>query len=171
VADLGLTADYAREKFESDEPREYDPVVAEKFLTVLVNVDDIFKQHRANLSGDAGQVQLWPHHFDLAVEWFGTRMVEYQEGDEVRQYPSQLNLGLSSGDSGHPEPYFYSNPWPFESDQLVNKSLPAGARWFTAGWEGTIFPYAELVGDNNAAERLLEYARRVYEIAAPTLTA
>jgi hypothetical protein len=171
VADLGLTAEYAREKFESDEPREYDPAVAEKFLTVLVNVDRIFNQHRANLSGDVGQVQLWPHHFDLAVEWFGTRMVEYQEGDEVQQYPSQLNLGLSPGDSGHPAPYFYSNPWPFKSDQLLDKPLPAGARWFTEGWEGTIFPYAELVGDRNAAERLLEYARIVYEIAAPTLTA
>jgi hypothetical protein len=145
--------------------------MAEKYLASLVNTAYIFKKHIGNLSGEVGQVQLWPHHFDLAVEWFGTRLVEYQEGDAVQQYPAQLNLGLSPGDAAHPAPYFYSNPWPFEKDQLLDKSLPAGARWFTAGWEGTIFPYAELVGDTNAEQRLLAYARAVYQAAAPTLLA
>ena len=96
--------------------------------------------------------------------------IEYREGNEVQKYPSQLNLGLSPGDAGHQEPYFYSNPWPFEKE-LLNKPLPAGARWFTDGWEGTIFPYAELAGEANAEERLLDYARAVYQAAAPTLTA
>lgn len=169
IADLGLTADYARDKFEGDEPRVYDPAMAEKYLTTLVNTDRIFKQHINSLGGEVGQVQLWPHHFDLAVEWFGTRVVEYREGDEVQEYPSQLNLGLSPGDSGHPEPYFYSNPWPFEKDQLLDKPLPVGARWFTEGWEGTILPYAELAGEADAGERLRAYARAVYEAAAPTL--
>jgi hypothetical protein len=105
----------------------------------LVSTNQVFKKHIATLSGDVGQVQLWPHHFDLAVEWFGTRVVEYQEGDEVQEYPSQLNLGLSPGDSGHPEPYFYSNPWPFEKDQLLDKSLPEGARWFTEGGKALFF--------------------------------
>jgi hypothetical protein len=68
-------------------------------------------------------------------------------------------------------PYFYSNPWPFEKDQLLDKPLPAGAGWFTGGWEGTIFPYVELVGAANAEERLLAYARAVYDAAAPTLMA
>jgi hypothetical protein len=169
VADLGLTAKYAREKFENNEPRTYDPAVAENFLTAIVNVDRIFNKHRSTLSGEVGPVQLWPHHFDLAFEWFGTRVVEYDEGGEVQQYPSQLNLGLSPGDSGHPAPYFYSNPWPFEADKLLDKPLPAGARWFTEGWEGSILPYAELVDDGKAEERLLVYARAVYEIASPTL--
>lgn len=171
VADLGLSADYARDKFENDEPRVYDPAMAEKYLAALVNVDRIFKKHIDTLRGNVGQVQLWPHHFDLSVEWFGTRVVEYQEGDEVQQYPAQLNLGFSPGDSGHPEPYFYSNPWPFEKEQLLDKPLPAGARWFTDGWEGSILPYAELVGDAKAEKRLLDYAHAVYEAAAPTLMA
>lgn len=171
VADLGLTADYAHDKFESNEPREYEPTIAENFLITLVSTDRIFKEHIATLSGEVGQVQLWPHHFDLAVEWFGTRVVEYQEGDEVQEYPSQLNLGLSPGDSGHPAPYFYSNPWPFEKDKLLSHPLPKGARWFTEGWEGSILPYAELVDDPEADQRLLEYAQTVYKVAVPTLMA
>ena len=170
LADLGLTADYAREKFENDEPRSYNPADAERFFFALVNVDRTFKKHRASLSGEVGPVQLWPHGFDLAFEWFGSRVVEYEEDGEVTRYPSQLNLGLSPGEPSHPKPYFYSNPWPFEEAQLVDKPLPSGARWSTDSWQGTLLPYDELVGDSQAEERLLGFARRVYEISAPTLS-
>jgi hypothetical protein len=171
MAKLGLVAEYAREKFESEEPRQYDPGMAERFLTAVVNADRIFKKHRASLSGEVGPVQLWPHGFDLAFEWFGTRMVEYDENGKFARYPAQLNLGFSPGGPDHPEPYFYSNPWPFEADLLVDKPLPWGARWFTESWQGSILPYSILVGDSQAEEKLLAYARAVYEIAAPTLLA
>ncbi len=169
VADLGLKEEYAREKFEDDEAREYDPALAENYFTAVVNADRIFKHHRAGLSGEMGPVQLWPHGFDLAFEWFGTRMVEYEEGGKVERYPSQLNLGFSPGEPSHPEPYFYSNPWPFETDQLVSKALPSGARWFTESWQGSVLEYSALVGDNQAEEKLLAYARAVYEFASPML--
>jgi hypothetical protein len=171
VAGLDLTGEYARQRFENGELRQYTPEMAERYLTALLNADRVFKQHRNALEGDKGPVQLWPHGFDLAFEWFGTRTVEYEEDGEVAHYPAQLNLGFSPGESSHPEPYFYSNPWPFEADPLLEKSLPAGARWFTDGWQGSILPYNELVDDERAAERLLAYARRVYEASAPTLTA
>jgi hypothetical protein len=169
VAELGLSAEYARGKFEDDGPRQYDPAVAEKYLTTLVNVDRTFKKHRALLAGELGPVQLWPHHFDLSFEWFGTRTMEYEEGGKVEAFPSQLNLGFSSGDSGHPEPYFYSNPWPFEAEALLSHPLPSGGRWFTEGWEGSILPYVTLAGDSQAEEKLLAYARAVFDVASPTL--
>jgi hypothetical protein len=175
VGDLGLSEEYARdgkyarEKFENDEPRQYDPAAAEKYFTAVVSADRVFNKHRAGLSGEVGPVQLWPHGFDLAVEWFGTRTVEYEEGGQIKKYPSQLNLGFSPGESTHPEPYFYSNPWPFEKDQLVTKPLPAGARWFTESWQGSVLEYALLADDKSAEDKLLDYARAVHEIAAPTL--
>jgi hypothetical protein len=170
VADLGLSAEYARDKFENDEPRKYDPSMAERYFTAVTNADRIFKKHRAGLSGEMGPVQLWPHGFDLAFEWFGTRVVVHDEGGKVARYPSQLNLGFSPGEPSHPEPYFYSNPWPFEADQLVDHPLPSGARWFTESWQGSILPYATLVGDSQAEEKLLAYAHAVYELASPTLS-
>jgi hypothetical protein len=169
VAALGLSGDYARQKFENDEPRQYDPEMAEKYFTALVNVDRIFKVHRASLSGEKGPVQLWPHGFDLAFEWFGTRRINYEEDGKSKQLPAQLNLGFSPGEPSHPLPYFYSNPWPFEEDKLLDRPLPSGARWFTQSWKGSILPYEELVDDERAEERLLAYARAVYEISAPTL--
>lgn len=171
VAELGLTGDYAREKFEDGEPRPYDPAAAEKFLTAVVNIDRIFKAHRASLSGEVGPVQLWPHGFDLAFEWFGTRTVEYEEHGQVEKYPAQLNCGFSPGEPNHPEPYFYSNPWPFEADVLLSKELPSGARWFTDGWQGSLLPYGNLAGDSQGEQKLLAYIRAVYEISSPTLMA
>lgn len=168
VADLGLTAEYAREKFENDEPRQYDPAAAERFLTALVNADRIFKEHRATLGGDSGPVQLWPHGFDLSFEWHGTRVETYEHDGEVEEYPSQLNLGFYPGGTAEAQ-YFYSNPWPFEADELLDRPLPEGATWHTEGWQGTILPYVELVDDSEAETRLHEYARAVFEISSPTL--
>ncbi len=62
-----------------------------------------------------------------------------------------------------------SNPWPFETEFLLDKPLPAQAHWHTEGWQGTMLPYAALVDEPNAEEHLLAYARAVYELARPTL--
>lgn len=171
VADLGLSADYAREKFESDDPHTYDPAAAERFFTALVNVDRTLKQHRVSLSGEMGPVQLWPHGFDIAFEWFGTRVVEYEENGEVQQYPSQINFGFSPGESTNSFPYFYSNPWPFETDQLLDKPLPAPGAWFTENFQGSMLKYADLAGDPQAESKLLAYLKAVFDHAGPTLTA
>lgn len=168
VAELGLEGDYNREKFENDDPRGYDPVAAGVFLAAANNVNGVFEQHRASLSGDVGPVQLWPHGFDLATEWFGTRIEKYEEEGEVTEYPSQLNLGFYPGTD---RPYFYSNPWPFEGAKLASEPLPHGAQWHMEGWEGSIIYYDQLQGDPGAATKLAEYARAVFDLAAPTLTA
>jgi len=169
LADLGLSAEYTRSKYESGQPRQYDPVFVEKYRSVLVNVNRIFKKQRASLQGERGPVQLWLHGFDLAFEWFGNHVVAYEENGEVKNYPAQLSLGFSPGESSHPKPYFYSNPWPFEKEALLDKPLPVGTRWFMERWQGSILPYSELVGDTQAEDRLLDYARAVFEISATTL--
>ena len=167
----GLKGPYAQEKYEDDQPRTYNPIHADTFLTTLVEIDRIFKAHRLQIGGETGPVQFWPHGFDLAFEWFGTRQVVYEEDGDVTRYPSQLNLGWSPGEPNHPEPYFYSNPWPFEREKLLGNRLPSGAEWFTGGWEGSLLEYSALVGEPEAEQKLLAYARTVYELAAPTLTA
>lgn len=166
VGEVGLTGDYARDKFTDDTARAYNPEAASRLFTALVNVDQLFKKHRASLTGEASPVQIWPHGFDIAFDWFGTRTVEHEEDGQVTSYPSQLNLGFYPGE---PEPYFYSNPWPFEKDQLVDRPLPHGARWHLEGWEGTYLPYADLAGKPDAGDQLLNFAGQVYEIASPTL--
>jgi len=167
AAGLGLTGDYDREKFESDELREYDPAVAAGFLAAIVAVNDLMTAHHDSLEGDVGRINMWPHGFDLAFEWYGTRVERYEEDGTVTEYPSQLNFGwYPTGDA-----YFYSNPWPFEGDKLIGEELPSPASWHTEGWEGSTLTYSDVAGNDDGVETVRAYARRVHELAAPTLMA
>lgn len=169
VSQFGLNGSYSREKFANDEPRSYDPEQAQHYFAVLANVVRTFEAHRASLDGPVSPVQIWPHGFDIAFEWFGNRVERAEEHGEVQEFPSQLNLGFYPG-SDSLAPYFYSNPWPFEGEVLLDKPLPAGASWHTAGWQGAMLPYSALIDQPDAEARLLQFAKTVYASAAPTLT-
>lgn len=166
AGDLGLDAEYERERFENDDARPYDRAQSEAFYAALQAVKEVFSEHRAKLEGEVSPVHLWPHGFDLSFEWFGTRVEAYEEDGQIVEYPSQLNLGFyPAGDA-----YFYSNPWPFDVDSLVEQSLPEDCVWNIDGWQGTKLRYADLQDDPTATERLLQYADRVFQISEPTLT-
>jgi hypothetical protein len=165
VAEFGLGADYARDKFESSDPRVYDTGHAAAFFAAVVNIDHNLEVHRSSLEGSPGPIQIWPHGFDLAFEWFGTKTETHEEHGETTELPSQLNLGFYPAGRA----YFYSNPWPFDSDTLTSVPLPEPANWNTEGWEGSILYYDELLATEKPEATLLEYAKAVYEVAAPTL--
>jgi len=166
ATELGLSGDYDRERFENDDPRPYEPEAAAAFYAVLQAVAAVFAEHRSHLEGEVSPIHMWPHGFDLSLEWFGTRVEGYEENGEIVEYPSQLNLGFYPAG----EPYFYSNPWPFDVDELINNPLPEGCGWYVEDWNGSRLPYSELKDDPTATERLAEYADRVFEVAEPTLT-
>lgn len=170
VAELGLHAEYQRERFTDNTPGTYEREVAGRFFTALVNADRVFKNHRAGLAGDVSPVNFWPHGFDLSMEWYGSRMVEHEEDGKVSHLPVQLNLGFYPGQSDDVA-YFYSNPWPFESDQFTGYQLPGAATWHTNGWQGTYLPYEIVAASNEPEDYLLEFARAVYDIATPILDA
>ena len=166
-AEWGVAGEYVRKDFEDGEARSYDPDAASVFWSALTNAGQVFNTHRASIGGDVGPVQLWPHGFDLAFEWFGTKTQTHEEHGETSVLASQLNLGFYPGG----DPYFYSNPWPF--DPVVRDvPLPEGARWAsseTDGFDGSVLPYAAVADDARGAERLNDYARAVFDIASPTL--
>ena len=170
AAENGLHGEYQRERFENDESGIYDRDAARRFFAALVSADRILKKHRARLPEDTGPVQLWPHGFDLAMEWFGGRLVPFEEDGEPKTIPAQINFGFYPGESDTSS-YFYCNPWPFEAEKFLGQTLPAGAAWHTDGWQGTIMPYLELRNQVDAETRLLNFAQAVFNIASPILTA
>lgn len=81
---------------------------------------------------EPSRVQLWPEHFDLAVE-LG------READGHR-----AGYGASPGDALHPLPYLYVTPW---------ATVPDGPLWQTQPFSGAELGCAALVeaGDQRAA--------------------
>ena len=152
VADMGLEAEYLRDKFETDDPREYDPDHASAFFAALSSVEHNLQIHRSSIGLSTGPLQIWPHGFDLAFEWFGVG-------------GSQLNLGFYPAGRA----YFYSNPWPFP-EELKVFPLPAPAEWHGGDWDGSILYYDDLMATDDPAGRLLQYAKCVYDLAAPILS-
>ncbi len=85
----------------------------------------------------------------------------------MSEMPAQLNFGFYPAGRA----YFYSNPWPFDAEALTAAPLPGPAAWHTEGWEGSILYYDELLEMDDTPQKLLEYARAVHDVAAPTLMA
>lgn len=164
AVEAGLADTFDRSRFAGDEPGEYDADAVGRFFAALVRADSIFKAHGARLGEKAGPVRLWPHGFDLSMEWFGTRVERYDEGGKVMELPAQLNLGFYPGEDDKTS-YFYSNPWPFDADKLLGRELPDGAVWHTEGWQGTMLPYTAVEDDKQVAD----YAAAVFALASPLL--
>ncbi|MCP3973089.1 MAG: hypothetical protein GY720_01195 [bacterium] len=167
VSTLGLDGEYARDKFESDEPREYSADAAAGFFEVLTSIHSAYSVHRDRIGDSAGPLQLWPHGFDLAFEWFGTRIEDYEEHGEMTKLPAQCNFGFYPAGRA----YLYANPWPFEGDTLLAVELPGGAEWHTDGWEGSELFYDQIAGDERAEQRILDFFGAVFDAAKPTLSA
>ena len=92
----------------------------------------------------ASPVRCWPHHFDLA-----TLILLDPETDPEKA--RSIGVGLSPGDEGRPEPYFYVLPWPRPTGDL-----PAldGGRWNTEGWVGAVLEAADFTtAGSNGAQR------------------
>lgn len=162
VAEHGLEEPPDRDRFASDDPLEYDRTAAAAYRDAIVAVHTLFEQRRAGMGLRVSPIQLWPHGFDLAFDWFGTKTSQHRGEDT----DAQLNLGFYPGG----DPYFYSNPWPFD-ERLLEDPLPHGAVWHTEGWTGSRLPYAAVQGDPEGAIKLAEYASAVYEAALPSLQA
>lgn len=162
----GAAADLDLDAHTDDGTPSLDARHVSAFLDAMVVVDQIFRTRRAEMEGSVGPIQLWTHHFDYAMEWFGTLEVPYEEDGEEKSYPSQLNVGFYPSDRA----YFYSNPWPF-SAELREVELPGPAEWHDGDWEGSILYYDEVAERDDGVDIVLDYLRAVYDAATPTLTA
>jgi hypothetical protein len=96
----------------------------------------VLEELRASAGADVdpSRVQLWPEHFDLAVEL----------GSEAAG--ARAAYGLSPGDDDHPEPYLYVAPW----------VPPApGDLWQATGFSGAELQYTELLDAPDQRETAL----------------
>jgi hypothetical protein len=123
-----------------DEPLEVD-ATASRFIGDWYGfVTSVLEQLRAEAPDEwePSRVQLWPEHFDVAVE-LGNEEAERRAG-----------LGGSPGDESHPEPYLYVVPW---------MARPVGDLWQAKGFPGAEMSYAELLAAPDQRAAALDFFR------------
>lgn len=92
----------------------------------------------------ASRVQLWPEHFDAAVE-IGV-------DDSYRR----AGFGVSPGYAAHVEPFVYVSPW--------TKDWLDDPYWNADFFGGSILRYSELMTAGNQRETALDFLRKGLEI-------
>lgn len=106
---------------DGDEPLTVNPAAARTLGTWFGFCASVLEQVRdeaTDLDGPS-RVQLWPEHFDMAVD--------------LGPDGARANYGGSPGDDDHPEPYLYVGPWERRSGAFWNEPF------------GASLSYAELV--------------------------
>jgi len=105
-----------------DEPLVVDEAASEFLGQWYGFATSVLEELRAGhgAAADPSRVQLWPEHFDIAVE-LGS------ESDGTR-----AAYGCSPGDEAHPEPYLYVAPW---------QAPPPGPLWQATAFSGAELPY------------------------------
>jgi hypothetical protein len=99
----------------------------------------VLQQLRAEATdGKDTRVQLWPEHFDMAVE-----LGAQQEGRRAA-------YGLSPGDDAHAQPYVYVTPW---------EGVPDSELWNAKGFRGAELSYGELLEAEDQREAALSFLR------------
>lgn len=151
----GATIDVDSDRYADDNTQRYTEAHAFAWFENTAWVTSVLDELNAGLDGETSGPHIWPHGFDVATEWFGTRVVD-DEGSNA-----QIAVGFyPAGD-----PYFYANPWPF-NDAWVNETPPHGAVWNTEGWFGVKLDATALTGKNDRGA-VLDVARFVHAIAGP----
>jgi hypothetical protein len=95
---------------------------------------------------EATENQLWPEHFDIAIE----------HGNE--QNGERATYGLSPGDADHAEPYFYVAPWVPPSDPT---------NWTAVGFTGAELGWAELLSAEDPHSIALNFFRTYRDALGP----
>jgi hypothetical protein len=108
----------------------------------------VLEELRARASDELqpSRVQLWPEHFDLALE-----LGSADAG-------ARATYGLSPGDEVHPEPYAYVTPW---------AAPEPGELWQATAFEGAELPFAALLQASDQRRCALDFfSARVAALSA-----
>jgi hypothetical protein len=114
----------------------------------LRSVNAALGEFRAGIREETSPIQIWPHHFDLAMLWLPGEKIPGQNPDDEESSDKQMNFGFTFGDEGIPEPYFYVTAYPLP-ESFASLTLPRGTVWRTEGFSGAVLLYRTLIENEN----------------------
>lgn len=104
----------------------------------------------ASREPQASEVRVWPHHFDLAT------LIALDPEAPDPETARSVGVGMTPGDGGIAEPYFYVTPWP--PPKRTEWPRLSSGHWHTEGWVGAVLTQAEWDGEVATLEAFLAEA-------------
>ncbi len=156
--------------FEQDEVHaSYDPVYAQSFWRILVQIDTVLKHYRSHFLGKCSPVHFFWGSFDMALSFFsGRRAPERPGADRITQeaYSHEvISCGFWPGDDRFPTPAFYSYTAPAPPGFETAPILPATA-FYSPQLGIFVLRYDDVRGADSPEQVLLEFCRSTYEAGA-----
>lgn len=161
LQDLGIRPPLEKPSFIDGRPGKFDSQSIQNYWTAINNISSVFMEFKAAFKEKSSPVQLWPHHFDLALSWFSGRLIPGKDPKIPEESQEQMTFGFSTGDETIPDAYFYATAYP-SNEEFFNSALPEGAYWNRSGFKGAVMLYNSLVKDKNPAAKLMEFLRTVH---------
>lgn len=147
----------------------YDAAAVERFWRVLLSVDAVFHEFRAEFIGKVSPVHFFWGSFDLAVTRFsGRRAPERPGADAITReaYSHEVSsVGWWTGTKGGPDASFYSYAAPSPEGFSAARVRPEAARW-EAGLGEFLLAYEDVRTSASPVRGLLEFCRSTYQAAA-----
>jgi len=139
LAGHGIAVELEESRIATDQ-HTIDPGCASGLGQVYGQLAECFARFRSYLSIETSPIQLWPHHFDLAMLVLPGRKIPGQDPAAEEHSDEQLNFGFVPGDEGIGEPYFFITHYA-QAGRLTEVPLPDEARLHSEGWTGIVLPY------------------------------
>ena len=133
---------------------QYSADTAKQLATAMRSISAAMTAFRAPIAEETSPIQIWPHHFDLAMLWLPGEKIPGQDPADEEMSDQQMNFGFAFGDAGIPEPYFFITAYPLP-DALPGLALPEGTVWQSDGFSGAVLLYRRLLEEANPQEYLV----------------
>jgi hypothetical protein len=147
----------------------YDPEAVHKFWRILVWVDQIFKEFRADFLGKISPVHFFWGSFDLAVTRFSGRAAPERPGaDSITReaYSHEVSsAGFWPGGGDTQGPAFYSYAAP-EPSGFAEKRIRPPAAFYHSQMKEFLLMYDDVRNAPTPKTTLLEFLRGTYDAAA-----
>ena len=124
-------------------------------------LSDFVKNH-ADLKPGPSPVRCWPHHFDIAT------YVQLEAGSA--ETARGIGVGMSPGDDGYRQPYFYVNPWP-QLDVASLPDAPEPGHWHTDGYVGATATAEQILSLNDIPSSLMNFIESAFAVGRAQLDA
>ena len=130
--------------------------IANNVSAVLRSISAAMTTFRASIAEETSPIQLWPHHFDLAMLWLPGEKIPGMDPADEEISEKQMNFGFAFGDAIIPDPYFYVTAYPLP-DELPELLLPDGTYWQSEGFRGAVLTYERLMEESNPQYFLVSF--------------